>query len=74
MLLFKHTKQTSKNVVDTTFKGGKSILHGQYLLERYPKLGGQSRVIYEVATIFIFAGFVKAILRVTIFFVEKILQ
>ena len=41
VLLFRHTKQTSKNVADTTFKGGKSILHDQYLLERYPKLGGQ---------------------------------
>ena len=30
-LLFSHTKQTSKNVADTTFKGGKSILHYQYL-------------------------------------------
>ena len=54
MLLFRHTKQTSKNVADTTFKGGKSILHDQNLLERYPKLGGQSRITYAVATISIF--------------------
>ena len=54
VLLFRHTKQTSKNVADTTFKGGKSILHDQNLLERYPKLGGQSRITYAVATISIF--------------------
>ena len=65
MLLLRHTKQTSKNVVDTRFKGGKSILHDQYLLERYPKLGGQSRITYAVATTFIFARFVKDILVVT---------
>ena len=59
------TKQTSKNVADTTFKGIKSILHDQYLLERYPKLGGQSRITYAVATTFIFARFVKDILGVT---------
>ena len=71
VLLFRHIKQTRKNVADTTFKGGKSILHDQYLLERYPKLGGQSRITYAVATIFIFARFVKDILGVSIFFVEK---
>ena len=60
-------KKTSKNVADTTFKGGKSILHDQYLLGRYPKLGGQSRITYAVATIFIFPRFVKDILGVTIF-------
>ena len=49
MLLFRHTKQTSKNVADTTFKGGKGILHDQHLLERYPKLGGKSRITYAVA-------------------------
>ena len=59
------TKQTSKNIADTTFKGIKSILHDQYLLERYPKLGGQSRITYAVATTFIFARFVKDILGVT---------
>ena len=74
MLLFRHTKQTSKNVVDATFKGGKSIFHDQYLLGRYPKLGGQSRITYAVAIIFIFARFLKDILGVTTFFVEKTLQ
>ena len=74
VLLFRHTKQTSKNVVDATFKGGKSILHDQYLLGRYPKLGGQSRITYAVAIIFIFARFLKDILGVTTFFVEKTLQ
>ena len=69
VLLFRHTKQTSKNVVDATFKGGKSILHDQYLLGRYPKLGGQSRITYAVAITFL-----KDILGVTIFFVEKTLQ
>ena len=67
MLLFRHTKKTSKNVVDTRFKGGKSILHDQYLLERYPKLGGQSRITYAVATIFMFSRLVKDILGVTNF-------
>ena len=67
MLLFRHTNQTSKNVADTTFKGGKNILHDQYLFGRYPKLGGQSRITYEVATIFIVARFVKNVLGVTIF-------
>ena len=71
MPLYRHTKQTSKNVADTTFKGGKSILHDQYLLERYPKLGGESRIIYAVATIFIFARFGKDIFGATNFFVEK---
>ena len=65
MLLFRHTKQTSKNVAGPTFKCGKSILHEQYLLERYPELGGQSRITYAVATTFIFARFVKDILVVT---------
>ena len=74
VLLFRHTKQTSKNVADTTFKGGKSILHDQYLLERYHKLGGQSGITYAVATIFIFAISVKDILGVSSFFVEKALQ
>ena len=40
-------------------------MHDQYLLERYPKLGGQSRITYAVATTFIFARFVKDILGVT---------
>ena len=62
VLLFRHTKQTSKNIAGTTFKGGKRIFYDQYLLERYPKLGGQSRIIYAVATIFIFERFVKDIL------------
>ena len=66
-LLFRHTKQTSKNVADTTFKGGKSILYYQYLWGRYPKLGEQSRITYAVATIFIFARLVKDILGVIIF-------
>ena len=64
VLLFRHTKQSSKNVADTTFKGEKSIFHNQYLLERYPKLGGQPRITYAVATIFIFGKFVKDILGV----------
>ena len=46
--------------------GGKSILYDQN-----PKLGEQSRIIYAVATIFIFERF---ILGVTIFCVEKTLQ
>ena len=74
MLLFKHIKQTSKNKADATFKGKKSILHDQYLLERYPKLGRQSRITYTVATTFTFARFVKDILGVTNFSVEKSLQ
>ena len=74
MLLFRHTKQTSKNVVDATFKGVKSILYDQYLLGRYPKFGGKSRITYAVATIFIFARFLKDILGVSIFFLEKTLQ
>ena len=74
VVMFRHTKQTNKNVADTNFKGGKSILHDQYLLERYPKLGGQSRIAYAVPTIFIFRRFVKDILAVTIFFVKKTLQ
>ena len=52
-------------------KGGKGILHDQYLLERYFKLGGESKIIYAVVTIFMFARFVKDILGVTNFFVEK---
>ena len=68
VLLFRHTKQTSKNVVDTTFKGVKSILYDQYLLGRYPKLGGKSRITYAVAIIFIFARFLKDILDGSIFF------
>ena len=56
-----------KNVAYRTFKGRKSVLHDQYLLGRYPKLGGQSRITYVVTTIFIFARFVKDILGVTIF-------
>ena len=55
-------------------KGGKGILHDQYLLERYFKLGGESKIIYAVVTIFMFARFVKDILSVTNFFVEKTLQ
>ena len=74
VLLFRHTKQTSKNVADTTFKGGKSILHDQNLLERYHKLGGQSGITYTVATIFIFAKSVKDSPGVSSFFVEKALQ
>ena len=69
MLLFSNTKQTKKNVAYRTFKGRKSILHDQYLLGRYPKLGGQSRITYAVAITFL-----KDILGVTIFFVEKTLQ
>ena len=42
-------------------------MHDQYLLGRHPKLGGQSRITYAVATIFIFPRFVKDILGVTIF-------
>ena len=68
VLLFRHTKQTRKNVADTTFKGGKSILHDQHLLGRHPKLGGQSRITYAVATIFKFARFVKDILGFIILF------
>ena len=67
VLLFKHTKQTNKKVADTTFQGGKSILYDQYLLVRYPKLGGQSRITYEIAITSIFSRFVKDILGVTIF-------
>ena len=67
-------KQTNKNVADTTFKGGKNLLHDRYLLKRYPKLVGQSRITYAVATIFIFARFVKYIPGVTNFFVEIALQ
>ena len=55
-------------------KGGKGILHDQHLLERYFKLGGESKIIYAVVTIFMFARFVKDILGVTNFFVEKTLQ
>ena len=55
-------------------KGGKGILHDQYLLERYPKLHGELRITYAIVTIFIFARFVKDILGVTNFFVEKTLQ
>ena len=36
-----------------------------------PKLGGQSRITYAVATIFTFERFMKDILGVTIFCVEK---
>ena len=71
VLLFRHTKQTSKNVADTTFKGGKSILHDQNLLERYHKLGGQSGITYTVATIFVFAKSVKDIPGVSSFFCRK---
>ena len=71
VLLFRHAKQTNKNVADTTFKSGKRISHDQYLLERYPKLGGQSRTTYVVAIIIIFPRFLKDILGVTNFFVEK---
>ena len=67
MLLFRHTNQTSKNVADTTFKVGKSILHDQYLFGKYPKLGGQSRITWAVAAIFTFARFMKDVLGVTIF-------
>ena len=67
VLLIRHAKQTIKNVAETTFKVGKSILNDQYLLERYPKLGGQSRITYTVATIFILTRFVKDILGVTNF-------
>ena len=55
-------------------KGGKGILHDQHLLERYFKLGGESKIIYAVVTIFMFARFVKDILGVTKVFVEKTLQ
>ena len=68
VLLFRHTKQTRKNVADTTFKGGKSILHDQHLLGTHHKLGGQSRITYAVATIFKFARFVKHILDFIILF------
>ena len=44
------------------------------IFQKYPKLGGQSRITYAVATIFIFARFVKYIPGVTNFFVEKALQ
>ena len=64
VLLFRHKKQISKYVADTNFKGGKSILHDQYLLERYPKLGGKSGITYAVVTIFIFARFLKDFLGV----------
>ena len=67
VLLFKHTKQTNKKVADTTFQGGKSILYDQYLLGRYPKLGGQSRITYAIAITFIFSRFVEDILGATIF-------
>ena len=53
-------------------------MHDQYLLESYPKLGGQLRITYAVAAItyavaaiFIFARFTKDILGVTCFSVEK---
>ena len=46
-------------------------MHDQYFLERYPKLGGQSRITNAVAAIFIFVIFMKDIPLVTIFFVEK---
>ena len=71
VLLFEHAKQSSKNVADTTFKSGKTFLDDQYLLERYLKLGGKSRISYVVATMFIFARFVKDILGVTILFCRK---
>ena len=48
-----------------TFKVKKAFLHDQYLLERYPRLGGQSRITYAVATISIIARFMKDILGVT---------
>ena len=47
-------------------------MHDQYLLGRYPKLGGQSRITHAVAIIFIFPRFVKDILGVTIFCRENI--
>ena len=71
MLLFRHTKETSKNVAETTFKARKSILHDEYLLGRYCKLGGQSRITYPVATTFIFARFVKDLVDVTKFLKKK---
>ena len=43
-------------------------------IERCPKLGGQSRITYAVAAIFISERLMKDILGVTIFYVEKILQ
>ena len=46
---------------------GKSIFHNQYLLERYPKLGDQSRITDAVATTFIFVRFMKDALGVTNF-------
>ena len=49
--------------------GGKSILYDQN-----PKLGEQSRIIYAVATIFIFERFMGDILGVVIFCLEKTLQ
>ena len=74
VLLFRQTKQTSKNVGDATMKGGKGILHDQYILERYSKLGAETKIIYAVVTIFMFARFLNYILGVTNFFVEKTLQ
>ena len=46
-------------------------LHDQYLLERYPKLDGQSRITNAVVAIFIFVRFMEEILLLTNFFVEK---
>ena len=43
-------------------------------VEGYLKLGRQSRMTYSIAAIFIFARFMKDILGVTSFFVEKTLQ
>ena len=42
----------------------KIILHDQYLLGRYPKLGGQSRISFSVS---IFSRFIKNDLGVTNF-------
>ena len=59
VLLFRHTKQTGKNIADTAHKGGKNILHDHYLLGTCPRLGRQSRITYAGATIFVFARFLK---------------
>ena len=41
-------------------------MHDEYLLGRYYNLGGQSRITDAVATIFIFARFVKCLIDITI--------
>ena len=46
-------------------------MHDQYLIGRYPKLGGQSRIAYAIA---IFARFMKNILGATNFDLEEISQ